>query len=164
MFIFNVIEKIREISPIAANIATTHLLPRIIPLAKGLDVRVHEVTDNRCELSMPVKKRTRNHLNTMYFGAQMTLADLTVGVLLFRRFPPGPFGGVIKKVEADFKAKAKGTIRCICEISTDLIDVLEQARTNVEGKAEAWIPLQLVDEKDNTVTDVRFLVAVKRFV
>ncbi len=160
---FDLIEKIRDISPVAANVVTNQLIPHLIPLAKGLEVRVQEINDSRCILSMPLKKRTRNHLGSMYFGAQMTLADLTVGLVLFRRFPPGPFGGVIKRVEADFRIKAKGLMRCVCELPPEVIDHLEQIRFSDSGKAEAWVPLQLIDPQEQVVTELRFLVAVKRF-
>lgn len=160
---FDMLKRIRGVSPMVANLATNHLITYLIPLARGLDVRVREVTDTRCELTMPVSRRTRNHVKSMYIGAQMTLADLTVGMVLFHRFPPGPFGGVIKRAEADYRIKAKGTIRAICDLPQQAIDDLEQSRTSEDGKAEAWVPVQLVDGKGQVVTDVRFLVAVKRF-
>lgn len=160
---FDLIERLRDISPVAANALTNQLVPFLIPLSRGLDVKVCEVTDTRCVLTMPLKRRTRNHLGSMYFGAQMTLADLTVGIALFRRYPPGPYGGVIKRVEADFRLKAKGLIRCICDIPPEVLDVLDAVHDNEDGKAEAWVPLQLVDPKGQVVTDVRFLVAIKKF-
>lgn len=160
---FGLVERVRSYSPAAANALLSRVIPWMIPLAGGLEVRVREVTDSRCELTMPVSRRTRNHVGSMYIGAQMTLADLTVGVLLFRRFPPGPFAGLIKRVEADFVAKAKGTITCVCELPADAAQALEQVRTNPDGKAEAWVPLRLQDTEGETVTELRVLVAVKRF-
>lgn len=160
---FDLLKRIRGVSPMAANLATNHLITHLIPLARGLDVRVRTLTETRCELTMPVSRRTRNHVKSMYIGAQMTLADLTVGLVLFQRFPPGPFGGVIKRSEADYRIKGKGMIRAICELPQQAIDALEQCRTSADGKAEAWVPVQLVDRKGQVVTDVRFLVAVKRF-
>ncbi|MBN2361087.1 MAG: DUF4442 domain-containing protein [Deltaproteobacteria bacterium] len=160
---FDLIEHIHRISPYAARAVYARLVPRLIPLAGGLKVRIRELSDMRCEVTMPATRRSRNHLGTMYFGAQMTLIDLTVGILLFRRFPPGPFGGVIKRVEAEFHAKAKGTIRCVCEAPVAVIDELEQVRTCASGKVEGWVPAQLLDKSGTVVTEARVLVAVKRF-
>ena len=160
---FELLERVRDYSPYAANALMGRLIPQLIPLAGGLGVRVHEVTDTRCELSMPLKRKTRNHVGSIYFGAQMTLADLTVGVLLFRRFPPGPYGGLIKRVEADFLAKAKGTIRCVATLPDDVDRTLEQVRTSAEGKAEGWVPMELIDPQGTVVTRVRVLGAIKRF-
>ncbi|MFH1807376.1 MAG: DUF4442 domain-containing protein [Pseudomonadota bacterium] len=161
---FTVVNHIRRHSPLVANRLLDRLIvPRIIPLARGLKLKVEESTDLRCVLSMPVSKRSRNHLGTMYFGAQMTLIDLTVGVLLFQRFPMGPFGGVIKRVETNFLIKAKGTIHCTCELDVATIDHLEAVRTSESGKVEGWVPFKLVDEKQQVVTDGRVQVAIKRF-
>lgn len=160
---FDIVARVREISPLAANALLNRAIPLIIPLASGLRVKVVENTERRCVLTMPVFRRTRNHLHAMYFGAQMTLADLTVGVLLFQHYPPGPYGGVIKSVQADFRAKGKGLIRCICELPDEVHRTLEQVRDNDSGKVEAWVPLELRDGRDQLVTEVRFLVAIKRF-
>jgi acyl-coenzyme A thioesterase PaaI-like protein len=160
---FGLVERVRSYSPAAANALLNRVIPWMIPLAGGLEVRVREVTDSRCEMTMPLSRRTRNHVGSMYIGAQMTLADLTVGVLLFRRFPPGPFAGLIRRVEADFVAKAKGTMTCICELPADAAQALDQVRTNPEGKSEAWVPLRLQDSAGKTVTELRVLVAIKRF-
>jgi hypothetical protein len=93
----------------------------------------------------------------------MTLADLTAGILIFRRFPPGPYGALIKRVEADFLAKAKTALRCICSVNEEASVAFEQVRSSAEGKAEAWLDLELRDESDKLVTQVRFLGALRRF-
>lgn len=163
MDVIDLAARVREVSPKTANALLTKGIPFIIPLASGMRVRVIEWTPERTTLSLPNIRRNRNHLRSIYFGAQMTLADLTVGVLLFQRFPIGPFGGVIKKVEAEFLAKAKGGIHCDCQLAQDTIATLEEVRTSASGKVEAWVPLQIRDMKGSVVTSVRFLVALKRF-
>lgn len=161
---FKIVNRLRPYSDKGANALLDRLIiPSLIPLARRLKLRVLVADDDRCVLSMPVNKRSRNHLGSMYFGAQMTLIDLTVGVLLFQRFPPGPFGGVIKRVETDFKIKAKGLISCTCQMDLATIDALEEVRHNVSGKSEAWLPVKLRDDKNQLVSEGRVLVAIKRF-
>lgn len=159
---FELVSRVRQHSPRAANMLLDLAIPRIIPLAGGLKVHVRHWSPDRCELEMPLSRRSRNHLGSMYFGAQMTLADLAAGVLLFPQFPIGPYAGVIKRVEADFLAKAKGVVRCVAYYPDEARATLETVRTSESGKAEAWIPLDLVDPGDRVVTEVRFLVALKR--
>lgn len=160
---FDLVERVRSYSPAAANALLNRVIPLMIPLAGGLEVRVREVDDSRCVLTMPLKRRTRNHVGSMYFGAQMTLADLAAGVLLFRLFPPGPYGGLIKRVEADFLAQAKGTVRCTCWLPDEDAATLEQVRGQPGAKAEAWLPLELADTDGQVVTRMRFLGALKCF-
>jgi acyl-coenzyme A thioesterase PaaI-like protein len=160
---FGLIERVRELSPAAANALYNQLIPFLIPLARGLSVKVRQADDARTVLSMPLSRRTRNHVGSLYIGAQMTLADLTAGIALFRRYPPGPYGGLIRRVEADYRLKAKGLIRCVCETPPELIETLDRVHVATDGKAEAWVPLQLLDPEDRVVTDVRLQVALKKF-
>ncbi len=159
---FELVDRVRAHSPALANALLNQVVPTLIPLARGLRVKVRELTPTHIEMTLPLRRRSRNHLGSMYFGAQMTLADLAVGVLLFQRFPPGPFAGVIKRVEADFRAKAKSDLTCVGDLDAALVDAFEAVRTNESGKVEAWVPLRLVDREGQTTTEVRFLVAIKR--
>jgi acyl-coenzyme A thioesterase PaaI-like protein len=160
---FDLVERVREYSPRAANALLGRAIPLMIPLASGLGVRVVDVSDTRAVLAMPLRRRARNHVGSMYFGAQMTLADLAAGVLIFRRFPPGPYGALIKRVEADFLAKAKSELRCTCTLGPEASEVFELVRSSREGKGEGWLDLELRDVEDKLVTRVRFLGALRRF-
>ncbi|HEY3451000.1 MAG TPA: DUF4442 domain-containing protein [Myxococcales bacterium] len=158
----DLVERLRSLSPAAANLVMGRALPLIIPLAGGLGIRVEEVGDRRAVATLPLKYRTKNHVGSVYFGAQMTLAELTMGLLLFKLFPPGPYGMLVKRVEADFLAKAKGKLRAVCELPPDVAAELARVETSADGKAEAWVPVTLTT-REGEVTTVRFLAAVKKF-
>lgn len=162
MLAMDLVERLRSLSPAAANAVMGKALPLIIPLAGGLGIRVEEVTDARAVATLPLKHRTRNHVGSVYFGAQMTLAELTMGLLLFRLYPPGPFGMLVKRVEADFLSKAKGRLRAVCELPPEVAAELAKVHTSPDGKSEAWVPVTLTT-KDGAVTNARFLAAVKKF-
>lgn len=158
------VEMLRRHSPSAANLVLSHALPAIIPLSGGLGMRIEELTDLRASATLPLRLRTRNHVGSVYFGAQMTLAELTMGLLLFKLYPPGPFGMLVKRVEADFLAKGKGELRAVCEPGPEVFAALAAARDSSDGKAEAWVPVSVTLAKDGSpVTNARFLAAVKRF-
>ncbi len=161
---FDLVDRLRQYSPSAANLVMSTALPTIIPLTGGLGMKVEEVTDELARASLPLKRRTRNHVGSIYFGAQMTLAEITMGLLLFRLFPPGPYGMLVKRVEADFKSKGKGTIQAICQPPAEALEALRAVESSPERKAEAWIPVQVVSKSDGTViTEARFLAALKKF-
>lgn len=163
MNVFKLANQVRSVSPAAADLLLDGIVRALIPLSRGTGVRVREATPQRAVLTMPVNRRTRNHLHTLYFGAQMTLVDLAAGVLLFPRFPPGPYGGVIREVQAEFVKKAKGELRCTCALDDEREAALEAVRTNESGKAEAWVPFEIQDTAGEVVTRGRVHVAVKRF-
>lgn len=161
MLALDLIEKLRSVSPAAANAVLGASVPAIIPLTAGLGLKVEELTDTRAVTTLPLKRRTRNHVGSIYFGAQMTQAEITMGLLLFHLYPPGPWGMLVKKVEAEFHAKAKGALRAICAPPPETLEALAAAKT--EGRSEAWIPVQLFDEANEPITSARFLAALKRF-
>ncbi len=158
----DLLERLRHVSPGTANLLLSAAVPRIIPSASGLGLRVEEVTDTRARMSVPLKRRTRNHVGALYFGVQMTLAELTAGVWLLRRFPPARYRSLVKRVEADFRAQGRGTVSAVCEPPPEVLSALEHALRDKGDKAEAWLPVRLLAEDGTLVTEVRFLDAVKR--
>lgn len=163
MLAFDLIDRVREVAPGVANTLVSKALPTIIPFSGGMGMKVEEVTDQRSVATLPLKRRTRNHVGSIYFGAQMTLAELTMGLLLFKLFPPGPYGVLVKRVEADFHAKAKSGLKAVCAPSPEALETLSARVGGGEGKGEEWMPVQLLDRDGKLVTEARFLAAVKRF-
>lgn len=163
MLALDLIDKLRSVSPGAANTLISAALPTIIPFSGGMGMKVEEVTESRSAASLPLKRRTRNHVGSIYFGAQMTLAELTMGLLLFKLFPPGPFGVLVKRVEADFHSKAKTAVRAVCEPDAEELRTLRENVAGPEAKGDMWMPVKLLDREGKPVTEARFLATVKRF-
>jgi acyl-coenzyme A thioesterase PaaI-like protein len=158
----DLVERLRQVSPGAANLLLSATLPRIIPSSGGLGIRVEEVSDARTRMSVPLKRRTRNHVGGLYFGVQMTLAELTGGLWLLRRFPPTEYRSLVKRVEADFRAQGKGMVSAVCEPPAEVFSSLMEALRQKGDKAEAWLPVTLLAEDGSVVTEVRFLDSVKK--
>lgn len=156
------LDRVRAKSPRAANFLLSQAVPRIIPSAAGLGLQVEALSDERSQASLPLKRRTKNHVGSVYFGAQMTLMEITMGLVLFRHFPPGPFGMLVNRVEADFHAKAKGAVRAVCEPAEAVAEIRRALESG--PKAEAWVTVRLLDARDDKpITTARFLAAVRRF-
>lgn len=158
----DLLERLRQVSPGAANLLVSAALPQIIPSSGGLGLRVEEVTDTRARVSVPLKRRTRNHVGSIYFGVQMTAMELTMGLLLFRRFPPTEYRSLVKRVEADFKSQGRGTVSAVCEPGEEVFTTLSSTLRQKGDKAEVWVPVKLLAEDGTLVTDLRFLASVKK--
>lgn len=156
-------EKLRRVSPGAANLALTALIRQAVPLAGSMGIQVDELTDTRAQLSMRRTRRVRNHLGDIYFGAEMTVMELTMAALLLKRFPLGAYGILVKRVESDFRTRAKGHVRAVCEPSVELLSPLEGELREKGSKAEAWMPVRLLGPDDVVVCEARFLATLKRF-
>jgi hypothetical protein len=73
MLALKVLDQVRVYSPSAANLLLSKALPWIIPSSAGYGMRVEELTAERAVSSLPLRRKTRNHVGSMYFGVQMTL-------------------------------------------------------------------------------------------
>ena len=162
MLALELVERLRRVSPAAANLLMTVVLPHIIPMTAGLGLRVEEVSEARSRSRLPLTRRTRNHVGSIYFGALMTAMEVTMGMLVFRHFPMGPYKALVNRVETDFRARARGTVYAVCELPADVLASFRQALRQPGDKAEGWVPVRLEAEDGTRVAEARFLVALKR--
>ncbi len=148
--------------PAAGHLFLERVIPLLIPSTAGLGLKIVEHSAARTVLSLPLRRRTRNHVGSMYFGAQLTLAEITMGLLVFALYPPGPYGMLVKRSEADFLAKAKTDLHAVCAPEPQLLAALADGMAR-EGKAEGWLDVSVLDREEQEVTRVRFLAALKDF-
>lgn len=162
MDFFTLARTVGERWPAAGHQIIQRAVPLIIPFTAPLGMRVEHNTPRRAEMSLRLRRSTRNHVGSVYFGAQATLAEITMGMWAFTRFPPGPYGMLVRRVEIDFFAKAKTGLRAVCEPEPELEQRLQQELSE-RGKAEAWLEVSLRDTAGAEVTRARFLAAFKDF-
>ena len=162
MNLFSLALELQRYAPRVARALTARAVPLMIPFTGGLGIRVDESSTEHAVMTLPLKRRTRNHVHSVYFGAQATLAEICMGLCLFNRYPPGPFGMLVKRAEFDFLAKAKSDLRATCAPDSEFFAEIQRA-IDAEGRAEGWVEVLLTDQHGETVTRARFLAAVKAF-
>lgn len=118
-----------------------------VPLIFFARPRAVEVTEKRCEICIPLKYRTKNHVGSMYFGTLAIGADLCVGLLALRVVEKmgAKMLPVFKDFQCDFKKLAKGDVHFITEEGDAVTRTIEQAlatgeRQNLPVKGYATVP------------------------
>ena len=73
--------------------------------------------DKKLEIKIPLKRRTKNHINSMYFGALAVGADITGGFLAFPAIQNSKRKIVLvfKDFKAQFLKRAESDVHFICE-------------------------------------------------
>jgi hypothetical protein len=109
--------------------------------------RVIFFDDTTLEIKIPLNRRTKNHINTMYFGALSVGADITGG---FLAFPPIQKSKrkiilVFKDFSAQFLKRAESDVHFICKDGLavqNLVDtaIKTQERQNFKLKIIAKTP------------------------
>lgn len=74
-----------------------------IPLIFFVSPKVKELSKEHCRVTIPLNRRTKNHLGSMYFGVLCTGADIAGGLLAMRLIEEG--GSKVGLVFKDFKAE-----------------------------------------------------------
>ncbi len=105
---------------------------RSIRLLAYVRPSIVEDSPQRCVIRVPLSRRTRNHLGSMYFGALCTGADAAAAwiALSALRRHPGRFSILFKQMRAEFLRRAEGAVEFSCEQVSEIGGVLEKARAS----------------------------------
>ena len=102
-----------------------------IPLIFYCLPKVVSISDTKLEVIIKLNRRTKNHLNSMYFGVLSVGADVAGGLLAMQviRKNQSRISLIFKDFHADFLKRAEGDVHFICEDGLaikNLVDVAEQ--------------------------------------
>lgn len=118
-----------------------------VPLIAYVRPRVLQVNDQRVEVLIPLRRRTKNHLGSMYFGALMIGADLAAGYYAARLIylSRKKIDFVFKSSSASFHKRPTGDVVFACEqgdVIQALVDRAEASgeRVDTEIKIFARVP------------------------
>ncbi|MEP6767837.1 MAG: DUF4442 domain-containing protein [Acidobacteriota bacterium] len=116
------------------------LLAWIRPIVIAMD-------GDRCVLRIPLTRRTRNHLGSMYFGVLCSGADAAAALLGFRllRERGGRVSVIFKDAHAEFLRRAEGAVDFACEQGREIRELLDRAeasgeRENLPVRVIATVP------------------------
>lgn len=128
---------------------------RKIPVLFFLSPTVVELDDDRCVVKIPLTKRAKNHLNSMYFGALCAGADVAGGLIAWKLLEEGGRGKKVnlafKDFHADFLKRAEGDVLFTCEDGQQIRQMVERVvasgeRENMAVHVTATVPSKLGKE------------------
>ncbi len=124
-----------------------------IPLIFFVSPTVLELTDQKTVVRLPFTKRNKNHLNSMYFGALCTGADVAGGLMAMRLIQEqnAKVSLVFKDFKAEFLKRAEGDVILTCEDGDKIRAQVKRAIESGERENEAvhitaTVPSKLGDE------------------
>jgi len=105
-----------------------------IPLLLYVGVSVAELTPERMVVRIPLRRRTKNHLGSMYFGALCIGADCAPGAfaMYLIRQQPARISMVFKDFQAEFLKRAEGDVDFICDQGKEIADLVAFAAASDE--------------------------------
>ena len=114
-----------------------------IPLIFFCRPKVVSISDTKLEVKIKLNRRTKNHLNSMYFGVLSVGADVTGGFMAFKymRASKSRISLIFKDFHADFLKRAEGTVHFICEDGVAIQDLIKTAEETGERQN---LPLNII--------------------
>jgi acyl-coenzyme A thioesterase PaaI-like protein len=105
-----------------------------IPLIHFTRPSIIAMGKDRTEIKIPLNRKTRNHLKSMYFGSLAVGADLCVGLVAMREIEKSgeKISLVFKDFKADYKKRALGDVHFICEEGAKARALVEKAAVSKE--------------------------------
>ena len=107
-----------------------------LPAAYFAGVRVREVDERRCKVSVPYKWMSQNPFRSTYFACLSMAAEMSTGALamahLYKINPPVSM--LVVKVESEYFKKATGLTTFVCNDGEAMLHAIEESIATGEGK------------------------------
>lgn len=137
-----------------------------VPMLFFLQPRVIALTDKKCIIKIPLSWRSKNHLNSMYFGALAAGADCAGGFMAMKIAyeEKWPVSIVFKDFQAEFLRRAEGDTWFVCEDGLEVREMMNTAlrtgeRQNCTVTVEAFVP---EDRPQDPVARFQLTLSVKK--
>jgi hypothetical protein len=133
-----------------------------IPLIWWIRPSVVEVSSERSVLKIPLSRRTRNHLHSMYFGAMAIGAEVCVALKAVKTIVDSkkPVDYVFKDFKADFLKRAEGDVHFIFEDAKAVEDLTALAISSGERQSQTFHGYAVVPSKDPNEKVLTFAVTL----
>ena len=107
-----------------------------LPSAFFAGVRVRDIDERHCVVSVPYKWFSQNPFRSTYFACLSMAAEMSTGALamahLYKRNPAVSM--LVVKVESEYFKKATGRTTFICEDGETMLNAIEESIKTGEGK------------------------------
>jgi len=124
-----------------------------IPLMLFCRPKVLNINDDTVTVLIPFKRRTKNHVGSMYFGALAVGADLAGGYLAMHHIEKekSKVKLIFKDFKAEFFKRAEGDVHFICKDGKKIEEMLKKTiekgeRVNEPVYIDAYVPIKFGDE------------------
>ena len=133
-----------------------------IPLIGFVKPKLLVLNDDRSELSIRLRRRTKNHLDSMYFGALAVGADVTAGLFAF--YHAEKLGRKVsfafKGMTAEFHKRAESDVRFVCDEGMVVQKCLQQSIYN-EERVNHPIKVAAFDKDNEEVASFEMIISVR---
>ena len=115
--------------------------------------KIFDITEEGVTLFMPLDKRTRNHVGSMYIGAMVVGVDMVTGFTAMLKIRESKRNVILifKDLKCDFYKRSEGNVHFICKEARVITEAVNETistgeRVNLPVKVIATVPDKFGDE------------------
>ena len=126
--------------------------------------RITELTTDRIVIRIPLNRRTRNHVGSMYFGALNIGADLAAGFMAyyFARKTGLTILPVFSRLEASYLKRADGDVYFRCSSGDEILEMLEHCISSPDRiTRDLKVTAYLNDPEESVVAEFTLGLSIK---
>ncbi|EIA10435.1 DUF4442 domain-containing protein [Flavobacterium frigoris] len=133
-----------------------------LPSAFLCGVRVKEVGENKCVVSVKHRWINQNPFNSMYFAVQAMAAELSTGALVIYQIQKSgkKISMLVANNKSSFTKKATGRITFVCNDGHLIENAIHETLTTGEGQT-FWMKSIGTNEKGEQVSEMDFEWSVR---
>lgn len=133
-----------------------------IPMIGFVRPKLKSLSDTTSEILVPFRRRSKNHLGSMYFGAMMVGAELSAGVFVLQWMSQNKnkFSFVFSHAEGDFNRRAESDIVFRCEDGSEVLRLFDLSRETGERQATT-LHVSAYDSNKDQVATFSFTLSVR---
>jgi hypothetical protein len=133
-----------------------------LPSAFWCGVRVKEISNNHCVVSVKHRWINQNPFQSMYFAVQAMAAELSTGALVIAKIKETgkPISMLVANNKGTFTKKATGRIKFLCEDGDKLDEAIQNTLATGDGQT-IWMKSIATNEKGEQVSVMDFEWTIK---
>ncbi|MFI0491949.1 DUF4442 domain-containing protein [Flavobacterium sp.] len=134
-----------------------------LPSAFICGVRVKEIDENKCVVTVKHRWINQNPFNSMYFAVQAMAAELSTGALVMLEIQKcdKKISMLVANNKSNFTKKATGKITFVCTDGNKVKQAIQQAIKTGEGQT-FWMKSIGTNEKGEQVSEMDFEWSIRK--
>ena len=136
-----------------------------VPLIFYCKPKVLSISEEKVEVKISLNRKTKNHVNSMYFGVLAVGADVTGAMIAMDIIKKSNYkiNLLFKDFHADFLKRAEGDVHFICKDGKKIKDLVnevatKQKRCNTTVDVDAFVPTKF---KNDPVAKFKLTLSLK---
>jgi hypothetical protein len=133
-----------------------------IPIIGFVRPKLISINKEEISVSISLRRRTKNHLNSMYFGALTVGSDVAAGIMAFyhSEIHKKNISLAFKGMNANFLKRAESTIRFVCSDGKILENMVLNSIKSGERQNES-VTVYAINEQNENVAIFEMIVSLK---